>query len=99
MSRSAADIVRGAATASMLAALALAPTDLRAEEVSEAEARAIGVDAYLYFYPLVTMDLTRRQLTNAPPGTSEIAAAPNTFANVPAFPTADMRAVVRPPRE
>jgi hypothetical protein len=29
------------------------------------EARAIGIDAYLYFCPLVTMDLTRRQLTNA----------------------------------
>ena len=36
--------------------------------ISEQEAHAIGVDAYLYFYPLVTMDLTRRQLTNVEPG-------------------------------
>jgi hypothetical protein len=94
MSRSAAYVARSAVIALMLATLA--PTGLQAEEVSEAEARAIGLDAYLYFYPLVTMDITRSQLTNAPPGTSEIAAAPNTFANVPAFPTAEMRAVVRP---
>ena len=40
-----------------------------AAQVSADEAHAIGVDAYLYFYPLVTMDLTRRQLTNVEPGT------------------------------
>jgi hypothetical protein len=28
------------------------------------QAHAIAVDAYIYFYPLVTMDLTRKQLTN-----------------------------------
>ena len=32
--------------------------------ITEEEAHAIGVDAYLYFYSLVTMDLTRKQLTN-----------------------------------
>ncbi len=51
--------------------------------------------AYLYFYPLVTMDVTRRQMTNAerPEG---LAAPANFFANVPAYPTADMKVVVRP---
>jgi hypothetical protein len=38
-----------------------------AEAVSEDEAQGLGVDAYLYFYPLVTMDITRRQLTNQGP--------------------------------
>jgi hypothetical protein len=32
--------------------------------ITEQEAHAIGVDPYLYFYPLLTMDLTREQWTN-----------------------------------
>ena len=66
-----------------------------AETISEQDAHAIGVQAYLYFYSLVTMDLTRKQFTNIvkPEG---ISAPMNTFANVPAYPTADMKVVVRP---
>jgi hypothetical protein len=72
-----------------------APT-ARAATITEEEAHAIGVDAYLYFYPLITMDLTRKQLTNMEPGPESLGGPMNTFANIPAFPTADMRAVVRP---
>ena len=68
---------------------------VRAQAISAEEAKSIGIDAYVYFYPLVTMDVTRRQLTNAEPGKG-IGAPPNVFANIPAFPSADMRAVVRP---
>ena len=66
-----------------------------AETTSEQDAHAIGVEAYLYFYPLVTMELTRRQLTNVakPEGVN---APMNAFANLPAFPPADMKVVVRP---
>ena len=63
--------------------------------LTEQEAHAIGVAAYLYFYPLVTMDVTRKQLTNIEPGKG-FGGPMNTFANVPAYPTAADRAVVRP---
>jgi hypothetical protein len=65
-----------------------------ADTISEQDAHAIGVQAYLYLYPLITMDLTRKQLTNVlkPEG---ISAPMNTFANIPAYPTADMKVVVR----
>ena len=32
--------------------------------IDKQTAYAIGVTAYIYFYPLVTMDVTRKQLTN-----------------------------------
>jgi hypothetical protein len=64
--------------------------------ITEQEAHAIGVDAYVYFYPLVTMEVTRRQLTNIEAGKSALGGPMNLFANVPTFPTADMKAVVRP---
>ena len=79
------------------AALAGSPAGgaLAAGTISEQEAHSIGVQAYLYLYPLVTTDLTRKQLTNVvrPEG---IAAPMNSFANVPEYPTADMKVVVRP---
>ena len=73
---------------------AIAPA--QAAAITEEEAHAIGVDAYLYFYSLVTMDLTRKQLTNQEPTPGGIGGPMNSFANVGAFPTADMRVVVRP---
>jgi hypothetical protein len=68
----------------------------QAAAITEEEAHAIGVDAYLYFYSPVTMDLTRKQLTNQEPTPGGIGGPMNSFANVGAFPTADMRVVVRP---
>jgi hypothetical protein len=58
--------------------------------------RAYGVDAYLYFYSLVTMELTREQLTNVEPGKEPGHGPMNTFVNIPEFPSADFKAVVRP---
>jgi hypothetical protein len=64
--------------------------------ITEEEAHSLGVDAYLYFYPLVLMDLTRKQSTNIEPG-KDIAKGPmNTFVNVPAYPPANLKLVVRP---
>ena len=63
--------------------------------ITEQEAHAIGVNAYLYFYPLITMDLTRKQSTNIEPG-KEVGKGPmNAFTNVAEYPPADYRTVVR----
>src|SRR5246500_5672727 len=80
----------GAAGVTAALAQSAAPT------ISEQEAHAIAVDAYLYFYPLVTMDITRKQFTNIEPG-KELGKGPmNTFVNVPEYPPADFKGVVRP---
>ena len=63
--------------------------------VTEQEAHAIGVDAYLYLYSLVTMDLTRLQFTNVE-AVDAFKGPMNIFVNVPAYPTAEMKTVVRP---
>jgi hypothetical protein len=54
------------ALAAILAALTLSAV-AQMPAVAERESHAIGVEAYLYFYPLVTMDITQRQLTNIEP--------------------------------
>src|SRR3978361_501788 len=61
--------------------------------VSEQEAHALGVDAYVYLYPLITMDVTRKQLTNTDKGFGR--GPMNAFHNVPAYPPADDKSVVR----
>ena len=63
--------------------------------ITEAEAHAIGVDAYVYLYSLVTMDVTRKQLTNVEPGKG-VGAPMNALFSFPAYPTAEMKQVVRP---
>jgi len=81
-----------------LGCIAAQPTsaDAQSTPVSEQEAHAIATEAYLYLYPLVTMDLTRRQMTNAPAGKELGVGPPNTFNNVPEYPSATDRTVVRP---
>jgi hypothetical protein len=75
---------------------AAGPSPARAADtISGHDAHAIGVAAYVYFYPLVTMDLTRKQLTNVTKAEG-IHGPMNTFASLAAFPPADMKIVVRP---
>jgi hypothetical protein len=65
------------------------------QSITADEANAIAADAYVYFYPLVSMDITRKQSINVAPG-KEFAKGPmNTFVNVPAFPPGDLKVVVR----
>jgi hypothetical protein len=66
-----------------------------ADTISEQEAYEIGVEAYVYFYPLLSMDITRKQFTNIEPG-KEIGKGPmNMFVSVPEYPPADFKGVVR----
>ncbi len=63
--------------------------------ITEAEAHAIAVDAYIYFYPLLSMDISRKTFTNVEPG-KEFGKGPmNMFTNVPEYPPADFKGVVR----
>jgi hypothetical protein len=68
----------------------------QATPISEQEAHAIGVNVYLYFYPLVTMDTMRRQMTNVAAGKEPGFGPANTFNSIPAYPSASDRVVVRP---
>jgi hypothetical protein len=77
----------------VLAPVAIAQT--ASQTIPEQDAHAIAVDAYLYFYPLISMDVTRKQSTNIEAG-KEFGKGPmNMFVNVPAFPPADLKVVVR----
>jgi len=61
-----------------------------------AEMYELGIEAYVYLYPLVTMDVTRRQATNIESGKRPGFGPMNTFSHMREYPTADFKAVVRP---
>ncbi|WP_099022736.1 DUF1254 domain-containing protein [Mycolicibacterium palauense] len=61
------------------------PTDLR----------TLAYEAFVYFYPLVTMDYTRRLGFSSPPDRPGFG-PPNEFHHLRAYPDADFRSVVRP---
>jgi hypothetical protein len=58
-----------------------------------ADLRTLSYEAFIYFYPLVTLDATRLQLINRP---APDGAPPNEFGHKRAYPGADFRSVVRP---
>jgi len=63
-----------------------------AEKITPAEAQAIAKEAYIYGYPLVTLEMTRRRVTNV--ATVEEARAPmGQFAHMRKFPNAEYRDV------
>lgn len=66
------------------------------DNITEQEAYEIGIEAYQYFYSLITMDVSRRVLTNVPAGVKEGSGPMNTFHHMRSYPLADMRDVVRP---
>ncbi len=58
--------------------------------------RSLSHEAYVYLYPLVTMEVTRRQAINVEPGSKPGFGPPNAFHHIRGFPPADFRGVVRP---
>jgi hypothetical protein len=78
----------------LLSILAITKITL-ASTTNEEAIHAIGVNAYTYFYPLLSMDITRKQFTNIEPG-KEFGKGPmNMFINIPEYPPADFKGVVR----
>lgn len=64
--------------------------------MSQFDLNKVAVDAYLYAYPLVTMEFTRRQMTNVPDANTTLLRAPaNQFAHAREYPAADSQDVVR----
>jgi hypothetical protein len=63
--------------------------------IIEAQAHAIGVDAYLYFYPLISTDITRLTSTNIEVGKEPLKGPMNTFVSAVAYPPGDLKLVVR----
>jgi uncharacterized protein (TIGR03000 family) len=65
------------------------------EKISEKEAFDIGVAAYIYGYPLVTMEMTRRVMTNVAKPNGKLAPM-GRFANLRAYPTPTDKEVTAP---
>jgi len=79
-----------------LGSMAFQPAARAAEPIAEQEAYEIGKEAYLYFYPLISMDVTRKVMTNIEAGKKPGAGPMNEFHHVRTYPPADFRDVVRP---
>ena len=65
-------------------------------EIPEDEAREIAIEAYLYAYPLVLMEITRRVMTNVAAPDESGRAPMNLFAHKRTFPDAQFTDVVSP---
>ncbi len=64
--------------------------------ITEQEAYSIAREAYCFFYPLITMDITRKQCTNVEAGKKPGFGPMNLFTHMRAYPDADFKTVVRP---
>jgi hypothetical protein len=61
----------------------------RAESLSAQDAGKIAVEAYTYAYPLIMMDVTRRQMTNIEAGKMHGRSPMNQFIHARTFPSAN----------
>ena len=64
-----------------------------AQDTADEQVRQVALEAYLYLYPLVMMDVTRRQMTNSAAGQQVGFGPMNTFTHMRAFPPPEFKAV------
>jgi hypothetical protein len=82
-------------TLGIITLVVVMPAAVADDKLTENEAHKIGVDAYIYGYPLVTMEMTRRVMTNvAEPKGSH--GPMGQFANLREYPTAAFKDVTAP---
>lgn len=79
----------------LLTILAEIPSMSSAATISEEEAASIGTETYIYGYPLVTMEMTRRVLTNAAAPDGKLAPM-GQFAKLRTYPTPADKEVTAP---
>jgi hypothetical protein len=66
------------------------------KEQDEQEIPAIATEAYLYLYPLILADVTRRVMINAEPKPNSLNGPMNMFHHLRAFPPPDFKEAMRP---
>ena len=91
-------IRQGLMTAGLLAATLTLPVCSQAQDAAQTsppDAAAIGADAYVYGYSLLTTEITRVQMSNVDK-VQGLHAPMGQFVNVPRYPPAEFRAVSAP---
>jgi hypothetical protein len=63
---------------------------------SRDESQGIAQEAYVYLYPMILMDITRKQMINLDPTVNPMGGPANAFTHMRSYPAADARTVVRP---
>jgi hypothetical protein len=71
-------------------------TNVQSQDLTQSEIEEIATEAYIYFYPLISMEVTRQVTTNLPAGTKPGMGPMNAFHHMKKFPDAQFREVVRP---
>jgi hypothetical protein len=75
----------------LVAAVAFTTSGTQAQDITPAEARVIAQEAYIYFYPLVIMDVSRKHFTNIEERKMFARGPMNTFTHARTFPPATFR--------
>jgi hypothetical protein len=82
-------------TAWLALAFVFTTSGTKAQDLDSAEALAIAQEAYIYFYPLVIMDVSRKHFTNIEAGKMFARGPMNTFSHARTFPPATFRGYSR----